>query len=285
MNGDLIIERGRLGAGTWETVTRAAARGLDGAIGRYCGYREDAGQPVRRREAATPRVVLIIGFGNPLRIAPTLDADDGQVVTSFVAGLGDVPVFTEHPGTLHGVEVLIPPTVAYSLFDLPMAELSNRVVALEDVWGRSAIELSERLADAPTWGARFDMLDRALGRALSDGARPDPRVVGGWRELERLAGDAVIGDIQRTLGWSRRRLAERFREQVGLTPKAAARVLRFDRAATLLVQPGPRSLASIALACGYYDQAHFNREFRRMAGCTPSQYLSAQFSDAPGVGP
>ena len=60
-------------------------------------------------------------------------------------------------------------------------------------------------------------------------------------------------------------------------------MLRFHRATELLVRPGARSLASIALGCGYYDQAHLNREFRQMAGCTPSQYLAARFTDGPGT--
>jgi AraC-like DNA-binding protein len=143
------------------------------------------------------------------------------------------------------------------------------------------------LAAAPSWKARFGLVDRVLADAMDDavgaGRHPDPEIVGAWQELERRRGDVSISEIQAATGWSRRRLAARFREQVGLAPKAAARVLRFDRAVELLVRPAPRSLASIALACGYYDQAHFNREFRRLAGCTPSAYLAALYPDAPGA--
>lgn len=77
-------------------------------------------------------------------------------------------------------------------------------------------------------------------------------------------------------------MAQRFRSQVGLTPKAAARVLRFNRAMTLLNQPGHRSLSSIALACGYFDQAHFNRDFRVLAGCSPRQRAALRHEDLMG---
>jgi transcriptional regulator GlxA family with amidase domain len=83
-------------------------------------------------------------------------------------------------------------------------------------------------------------------------------------------------------GWSGRHLASRFRAEIGLTPKAAARVIRFDRARKLLVQRlaaggGDHFLADLAADCGYFDQAHLAREFRALAGCPPSQWLAEEF--------
>jgi len=63
----------------------------------------------------------------------------------------------------------------------------------------------------------------------------------------------------------------------------AAGILRFDHAVELLAGPAPRSLAAVALACGYYDQAHLNRDFRRFAGCTPTAYLAARRPELLGV--
>jgi transcriptional regulator GlxA family with amidase domain len=87
----------------------------------------------------------------------------------------------------------------------------------------------------------------------------------------RSAGRVAIGELANELGWSHRRLIARFREQVGLAPKAAARVLRFDRAARALRSPS-RTIGEVAFECGYFDQAHLNRDFRELAGITPRAF-------------
>jgi len=80
--------------------------------------------------------------------------------------------------------------------------------------------------------------------------------------------------------WSGRHLTSRFRTEIGLTPKAAARVIRFDRARHLLIAKAADSgyrLADLAATCGYFDQAHLAREFRALAGCPPSQWITEEF--------
>ena len=69
-----------------------------------------------------------------------------------------------------------------------------------------------------------------------------------------------------------KRLLRRFREEVGLRPKALARLLRFERAAALLERSDPPGLARLAATCGYYDQSHLTSEFRRITGVTPAVY-------------
>jgi transcriptional regulator GlxA family with amidase domain len=95
-------------------------------------------------------------------------------------------------------------------------------------------------------------------------------------------GRAPIGELADELGWSHRRLIARFRDQVGLAPKTFARVIRFDRAVRQLRAATTRSLAEIALDCGYFDQAHLNREFREFAGTTPGALVAARL-DSGGI--
>jgi transcriptional regulator GlxA family with amidase domain len=96
--------------------------------------------------------------------------------------------------------------------------------------------------------------------------------------LERSHGQAPIGGICDRLGRSRRHLAARFREQVGLPPKTVARIFRFDRAVSMLAQPGA-GLAGVAVECGYYDQAHLNRDFREFAGTSPAAFARQMMPD------
>jgi AraC-like DNA-binding protein len=91
-----------------------------------------------------------------------------------------------------------------------------------------------------------------------------------------------IGTLAGELGWSRRHLAAQFREQVGLPPKLLARILRFDRVIALLRHADPERWAEVAYDCGYYDQAHFNRDFRRFADSTPTAFLASRMPDAGG---
>jgi AraC-like DNA-binding protein len=75
------------------------------------------------------------------------------------------------------------------------------------------------------------------------------------------------------LGWSRKQLAARFRDEVGLTPKTAARVLRFQALLAGLRSGGTREWVDLALECGYFDQSHLVRDVRRFTGLTPTELV------------
>ena len=109
-------------------------------------------------------------------------------------------------------------------------------------------------------------------------------LAGAWQQLLSSRGDLRVSALHDQTGWSRKRLADRFREQVGLTPKSMARLVRFHRAVNMLHQPGHRSLTAIASTCGYYDQAHLNREFRELAGGPPGSYLTGMDADPAAAG-
>ena len=221
----------------------------------------------RFRPATSP---LILGFGPSLRIT---DPRNGSVVRrrSFVAGVHDSYVVTESPPYQHGIEVRLTPLGGYSLLRVPMHTLANRAVALEDVLGPEASTLADHLVSLPDWEARFDRLDGVLLRALGEGRAPSPTGAWAWQRLEESSGRVPIGALAGELGCTRKHVAQRFRDEVGVSPKTLARVLRFNRAVHLLRDRGI-GLADIALRCGYSDQAHFNRDFREFAGLAPGAF-------------
>ena len=90
-----------------------------------------------------------------------------------------------------------------------------------------------------------------------------------WNRL--TGGAARVDELARELGWSRRHFTQRFKNELGLAPKTLARVARFQRARQQLSAGTP--LGRIALDCGYYDQAHMNRDFRALAGRPPGELL------------
>ncbi|MGH2587928.1 MAG: helix-turn-helix domain-containing protein, partial [Dehalococcoidia bacterium] len=159
----------------------------------------------------------------------------------------------------------------------------NRTVAFEDVFGPDARALLEQLRAAASWEARFSILDRALTARLAEAPAPSTEVARAWCRLQRTNGCLDIGTLAAELGWSRKHLIARFREQIGLPPKTLARILRFNRAVRLLNRNDTMHWTAIAHDCGYYDQAHLIRDFRQFAGTTPGDFLRRRLPDGGGV--
>ncbi|GAA2401841.1 helix-turn-helix domain-containing protein [Nonomuraea africana] len=242
-----------------EGVPRAALRPY---VTRLCAYQERYDRPLTRTEPAVPGAVLILAFGAPMEVG-------GARLTSFTGGLGDRATVTRVAAPTEGVEVLLTPFGARRLFGVPMRELTNLVLPVDDLlpgWGRTA---GERLAGLTSSAARLALAESLLAARILAAPPPDPPVRWAWDRLVASCGSVSVASLARSLGWSHRHLVARFHDQVGLTPKASARVIRFDRAMSLLREGLP--LSEVAASCGFYDQPHMNREFRAMAGAPPGQ--------------
>jgi AraC-like DNA-binding protein len=268
----------------WEMVRRAAHPLLRRHVREYVGYDEATATPMRRIEVPHDATVLILNFGPPLAIeGPDGGGRSTARYRSFFAGLHEAFVATETAGSQRGVQVNLTPLGAYRFLGRPQAELANRVVGLDDLFGAAADRFVERLQEIPGWADRFALIDDFLIRRVAMAAPVLPEVEAAWRRLRATHGNATIGAIAEDLGWSRKRLIERFRGQIGLTPKSAARLLRFHRATGLIGRHVDLGWAEIAYDCGYYDQAHFIRDFRQFAGRTPSAYRRSLLPDSGGV--
>src|SRR4029453_5114173 len=161
-------------------------------------------------------------------------------------------------------------------FGRPMYELANRVVPLEDAFGAEGRRLEMALYDAADWASRFDPLDDAIAARIARAKVPPPAATHVMRRLVRSHGGVPIGVVASEVGWSHKHLVSQFTEQIGLAPKTLARVLRFGQAAERLARSTGGHLADIPLECGYYDQAHFTRDFRDFAGVTPTELLASR---------
>ena len=251
----------------------------------YAGYRQRGVPPARHRGLPSPFLTLIFTLDEPLVLLA--HPDPRQPPGDFGAllgGLHSAPALITHDGAQSGIQVALRPLGARALLGLPAGELAELDVPAEAVLGPLCAELRSRARAAPGWPERFAILDEILLRRLATQATqattPAPEVGFAWRQLLRTGGTARISDLAAETGWSGRHLTSRFRTEIGLTPKAAARVVRFDRARHLLaanVAGTGWHLADLAAACGYFDQAHLAREFRALAGCPPSQWITEEF--------
>jgi AraC-like DNA-binding protein len=246
---------------------------------RYCAYSERTGVPTRQREPLSTNVVLIFGLDTTLRV-------DGQALSAFAGGLDDRCVVIEHDGEMRGIQVDLTPPGARMLFGIAMHELARQSLPLAELMGGDARRLEEQLLAARSWDERFLLVEEDLGRRLEQASAPPADVMWAWQQLRATHGRARVSEIASALGCSRKHIAARFREHVGLPPKLVARTMRFRRAAELLA--AGYSLDRLAFVCGYYDQSHLDRDFREFAATTPTEYRRQArpvtfFQDTEGV--
>ncbi|MFJ6235988.1 helix-turn-helix domain-containing protein [Streptomyces griseus] len=224
-------------------------------------------------------LTAVISLSGPLEVATGVD--DGSPVTRFdsvAGGLMCRSVAIHHDGHQQGVQLSLTPLGARAVYGLPAAALAHRLVPLDELLGALGVELVDRLRTATGWAARFAALDELLLRAVGRGAGGDPaprvrpEVAEAWRRLVAARGRVQVGAVAAELGWSRRHLTERFRGEVGLSPKTFARVLRFERAHELATARAPLPWADVATLSGYADQAHLIRDWGEFTGRSPTAW-------------
>jgi AraC-like DNA-binding protein len=228
-------------------------------------------------EPPQPAVTLMISLEDPLT------TDRATLPQAWIAGLDDRPDIVETRGRHTELDLKLTVVGAHILCGLPMSELRGQVVPLDQVFGVEAKPLVDQLIDLPSWDARFDLVECLLLGRLEGGRYPDPFVVEAVHRLQASGGMVRIGQLSSDLKVSRRHLATRFREQIGLPPKTFARLLRFEAVRRLMAEQ-PHSWADVAIRCGYADQSHLNRDFRELSGTTPVDFLARQLPDGPTEG-
>jgi AraC-like DNA-binding protein len=258
-----------------EYVSRVPRPPLDGLIDDLY-YLEGTPPYARLTLPASPAALLIVNLGAPFRIRAGTGIEaagyaDGCVVTTPTRAWE----FGYPPGS-RSVGVHFKPWGPAPFLPMPAAELCDRPVTLEQVWGRPAVaELRDRLATAGGPHEMLMLLEEELMRRLCETAG-----LGLVRHTSRAiaaAGGAVaIGDLTDAAGVSSTHLAQRFKELVGVTPKRLARTYRFAAAVLTIDPAGPVDWGGLAGGAGYFDQAHFGHDFRAFTGLTPTRYVEVR---------
>ncbi|WP_432120425.1 helix-turn-helix domain-containing protein [Streptomyces sp. S1] len=233
------------------------------------GFRQGVSAPVDIAMVAHPAVTLLVDLSGEGGLVHR--AGDRHGRGSVVVGLlpGD---FRAGGRAGECLQIRLEPVVAASVFGAS-AGADGAVVSLADVWGRDAERFEEGLRAAGSWDERFALAADVLGRRLGAGPRVDPEVAHAWRRTFGRRGRVRVDGLADEVGWSRKRLSARFGAQLGVTPKRAARLVRFDSAARLLA--AGHAAADVAAGSGYADQSHLHREVREFTGLTPSAVAAA----------
>jgi AraC-like DNA-binding protein len=227
------------------------------------GFRARTTDLVDLQVVPYPAATVVIDLTDSIRVD---DATGHQERGSVVAGLA--------PGMIRGrgrsidcLQLRLSPVLAHAVFGAS-SELGEKVVSLKDLWGRDALRVQEHLRSAGSWNERFAIAEAALIRRCQAGKEVDPEVAFVWQMLVASGGRARVEHLAGEVGWSRKRLWSRYRSQIGITPKRAAQLIRFDHAAHRLAAGD--SAALVAIESGYADQSHLHRDCTAFAGMTPA---------------
>lgn len=229
---------------------------------------------VSYRSRALPRgaVTVIIDVGQRQQL--DFYAADGRtrlsVPPAFITGSHTASYVSDIAADEPVIAIHFRPGGAFPFFGIPLSELENTSVGLDQVWGRDGLELHERLIDASSAAARFGIVERFLLSRPWSSVNRDPCVGAAMTAIENNP-SVRMAEIRDLVGMSTKRLIAAFRAEIGLSPKAFARIRRLQ-AALRLLNAGSIGGARIAADVGYFDQAHFVREFRSFTGMTPTQY-------------
>jgi len=259
------------GQPAFEMTGRPPRAELAGLVTRIVGYRETARGHFRHVEPASLDIPLVISFGEPFAIGLGHAPGSNEQYGSFTSGLFAGPVTINSFGASNCLQINFTPLGARRFFGLPMSELAERMVTLDDALGPEGHALREELGNAPDWQRRFDLAEHFVLARLAQAAEHSSEVTWAYRRIAASGGRVRIASIAQRIGWSRKHLAKRFVDEVGLGPKTVSRIARLNRAIDAW-RCGETGWADIAADCGYADQAHMTREFQTLAGAAPAAW-------------
>ena len=244
----------------------AAHPQLRGLLARdYASFTEPAAPPHNMISPATAAVCIVLKRNDSDWRPPEFLIGGRDFCISNRIPVGD----SAHPF----MQQWLTPLGAYRLLGgVPMDALSGQVVDLTDVLGGGIRRLADQLREAPNQRHQFALLDAYLLRRAQDGPEPAPEVAWAWRRLTATGGKLPIHRLAAEVGWSHKHLITRFKQQVGLPPKTAARLVRFDAVWRHLATHQPARWDQVAVECGYADQAHLIRDFRQFTGACPTEF-------------
>lgn len=234
----------------------------------------------RKRILPSATLELLVNLGDPyVAHAP---GGDRTLRRAWIAGVHTGWTVCSQPARQSVLGVRLQPAAAAAVLGVPVGELAERIVEVDDVLERAGSVLAERCHAAGSMAARVRVVADWMQDRLRRARPVATPIVWATAEIVRRGGAVPIAALRTETGFSKARLVGGFREHVGVLPKTYARLVRFRRV-TALLQDGRVPLADVALAAGYYDQPHMTTEFHALSGLTPTAFLAARHPVGDGT--
>lgn len=227
--------------------------------------------------------VAVFNLGRPHRVGKSETPErNPRFRHSWLHGVQTTPIFNLPEGETHVLGLLFEPLGFHARFGTDMRGLADRTVDAREVLPADVIGAVERGLTAPDSRAAHDAVHRALMAAPTANVRPWLRSLYGG--IKTTDGTLRLDRVYDATGCSARHVGARFKRAVGVTPKVLCRIYRLQALLEAIDPATAVNWTGLAHQFGFYDQAHFNREFRRFAGLTPRQYLAWRRRDLPDLG-
>ncbi len=259
---------------------------LPDAVVSTVGYCAIGPMPAIHRGLPSPSLTFVFSLDGPIVTGQSpehVSGPDAYRNHMVLGGLHTRPAYIAQPAVQTGIQLAVRPLAARALFGVPAGELRTLTTEAADVLGPSAARLREQLSETDTWAQRFAVLGCYLrGRYAEAGWREEPRaeVVQAWKWIARHRGTGSMAGLARHVLLSQRQLTALFSSELGLTPKAVSRLVRFEHARQRMTQAvrsdASLDIAATAHACGYYDHSHLVRDFQQYAGASPTHWLAEE---------
>lgn len=263
-----------------------AASWLDVRVPSTVGYLTTDPAPSLHLGLPSPYLTFIVSLRDPV-VTGTTPEHAGSATAwrtdVLIGGLHHTPAYICQPRVQEGIQLAVHPLAAREVFGVPAAELTTLVTDGADVVGARALRLRERLGSTAAWPDRFAIMQDFLRRpgGLTKAPRaPRAEVAEAWAWLARRRGNGSMDDLATHVALSPRQLRTLFVREVGASPKAVSRLMRFTEATRQITAAvrgrQPRDLTQIALRAGFYDAAHLVRDFHQYTGLSPTGWIAAE---------
>ncbi|MGY2032218.1 helix-turn-helix domain-containing protein [Nocardia gipuzkoensis] len=248
----------------WSRVDVAVPVGLPTPGVQMAGFRYHEDAPVDITIIPHPLVTLLLDLSEH---GVVYDVLGRRVTGNAIVGLHAGAVHITSAGVGDVLQIRMSPVIAAAILrDTDI--IGGAVTPLPELWGSSTALLTERLRSTPSWDDRFTIAAAFLRSRVPRGFGVAPEIAYAWDRTVRSRGRLRIETLAAETGWTRQRLWSRFRTHIGVSPKHASELVRFDHAAHLLA--GGRPPAEAAVEAGYADQSHLHRRTKAITGMTPT---------------
>jgi len=237
----------------------------------------DGHPAVNGKDRALPDGRFQLAFSlaeGPISALADPTGDDGGIAPSLLIGIRSHFSIIDTARLRSAMGVVFRPGGVRAFLNTPASAFQDKNVSLDLIWGSTAHTLRDRLRSVNDPARKFEILEVALLDRVNDRVQLNSAVRYALRKFAHRPRIPMVWELAQEAGLSRRRFAQLFREQIGLTPKLYCRLQRFQNTLKQIASGGSVDWAQIALAAGYCDQAHLAHEFRDFSGLSPSAYLA-----------